>query len=67
MPPSVKRGPKARRDIRRGVATSPSVDDGSPTRPAKRRKKVSISDLRLTYVNINQPGWLDSGTSDARR
>lgn len=43
MPPSAKRGQRARREPRKDIATAPAdIDDSSPTRPAKRRKKVCL-------------------------
>lgn len=41
MPPSAKRASRARREPRKAAATSPpEIQESSPTRPAKRRKKV---------------------------
>lgn len=43
MPPSAKRSQRARRDTRKDAATTPpaDIDDSSPSRPAKRRKKAA--------------------------
>ncbi|KAM5345560.1 hypothetical protein ACJ41O_011421 [Fusarium nematophilum] len=51
MPPSAKRASRARREPRKAAATSPvDVEESSPTRPAKRRKKVCRS--CATAVNL---------------
>lgn len=43
MPPSARRTQRARRDTRKEATTSSdAVADSSPTRPAKRRKKVGL-------------------------
>lgn len=43
MPASAKRPQRARRDARKDAATTPpaDIDDSSPSRPAKRRKKAA--------------------------
>ncbi|GKT87992.1 LOW QUALITY PROTEIN: fork head domain-containing protein [Colletotrichum tofieldiae] len=58
MPASAKRSQRTRRDARRD--TSPArIEDSSPTRPAKRRKKVVLSlfsdDSSLTSVDEPPP------------
>ncbi|CAH0041608.1 unnamed protein product [Clonostachys solani] len=40
MPPSTSRSQRTRRDSRKDLAAPPMEEDSSPSRPAKRRKKV---------------------------
>ncbi|KAF4975123.1 hypothetical protein FZEAL_8071 [Fusarium zealandicum] len=49
MPPSTKRASRARREPRKAAATSPvDTQESSPSRPAKRRKKVPDDDEPAT-------------------
>ncbi|KAF5005651.1 hypothetical protein FDECE_7928 [Fusarium decemcellulare] len=60
MPPSAKRASRARREPRKAAATSPvEMEESSPSRPAKRRKKVYHRPLHYGSVagstNLRDP------------
>jgi hypothetical protein len=56
MPPSARRAQRARRDTRKEATTSSdAIADSSPTRPAKRRKKVRSPGLNSFLQSMMNP------------
>lgn len=58
MPPSAKRTQRAKRDTRKDAAatTSDALAESSPSRPAKRRKKVRQPSIHAYHNRVSSPG-----------